>query len=36
MLVGYARVSSENDRQNTNLQTDALKAENIDSNLVKS
>ena len=31
MLVGYARVSSENDRQNTNLQTDALKAENIDS-----
>jgi DNA invertase Pin-like site-specific DNA recombinase len=31
MLVGYARVSSENDRQNTDLQMDALKSENIDS-----
>lgn len=31
MLVGYAKVSSENNCQNTNLQTDILKAENMDS-----
>ena len=30
MLVGYMRVSSETDRQNTNLQKDALVKCNID------
>jgi DNA invertase Pin-like site-specific DNA recombinase len=31
MLVGYMRVSSESDRQNTNLQYDALLAAGVDS-----
>ena len=31
MLVGYMRVSSESDRQNTNLQRDALLAVGVDS-----
>ena len=31
MLIGYMRVSSENDRQTTNLQKDALLKEGIDS-----
>ncbi|MFT5961388.1 MAG: DNA invertase Pin-like site-specific DNA recombinase [Burkholderiaceae bacterium] len=30
MLVGYMRVSSESDRQNTNLQRDALQAAGVD------
>ena len=30
MLVGYVRVSSENDRQNTDLQIDALLKEKVD------
>lgn len=30
MLVGYMRVSSENDRQNTNLQKDALVQAGVD------
>lgn len=30
MLVGYMRVSSESDRQTTNLQRDALQATGID------
>lgn len=30
MLVGYMRVSSESDRQTTNLQRDALLAAGID------
>jgi len=30
MLIGYARVSSENDRQNTDLQIDALLKEKVD------
>jgi hypothetical protein len=31
MLIGYMRVSSDNDRQNTDLQRDALLAAGIDS-----
>ena len=31
MLVGYMRVSSDNDRQNTDLQRDALLAAGVDS-----
>ena len=30
MLVGYMRVSSEGDRQNTNLQRDALLSAGVD------
>jgi DNA invertase Pin-like site-specific DNA recombinase len=30
MLVGYMRVSSDSDRQNTNLQRDALLAAGVD------
>ena len=30
MLVGYMRVSSESDRQNTNLQRDALQAAGVE------
>ena len=30
MLVGYMRVSSESDRQNTDLQRDALLAAGVD------
>ena len=30
MLIGYMRVSSDNDRQNTNLQRDALLSSGVD------
>ena len=30
MLVGYMRVSSDSDRQNTNLQRDAFQAADVD------